>query len=166
MLHTAQLISLATSLFLSGINFGAFHLTVPILHGLDVQTPATFASLYHRGARLTAPLAVLSTLTSALVAVQSTGHERAKWIVAAVATFASLPFTRVVVTETSRTLLKFAGEDATLEERHSLKGDQERQQDKEEVVGLLRRWKKMNLLRSAFSLVGGLAAVVAVVFRT
>ncbi|KAK9421137.1 hypothetical protein SUNI508_05985 [Seiridium unicorne] len=164
--HTTQLISLTTSLFLSGINFGASHLTLPILHRLDAQTvsPAAIASLYHRGARLVLPFAILSTLASALVAVQSSGHERTKWVVAAVFTFMSLPFSRVIWRETSDAQWKFAGGQRDAEETQSLKSGQDEDQDKE-VLKLLKRWKRMNLVRSILALAGGLVAATTVVCR-
>lgn len=166
LLQATQLISLSTSLFLSGINFGASHLIVPILHRLDAKSvsPTALASLYQRGTRLVIPLAVLSTLTSAFLAIRSSGQYRVQWIIAAVTTFASLPFTKVVMMETNRALLRFAGDEANLDERQGLKTDIEQEQDKAEVARLLRRWKRMNLIRSAFALVGGLTAAVTVVF--
>ncbi|ETS79329.1 hypothetical protein PFICI_09182 [Pestalotiopsis fici W106-1] len=171
LLHTTQLISLTTSIFLSGINFGASHLFVPVLHHLDAQTvaPAALAALYHRGARLVIPLAILSTTAAALTAAQSSGRDRTRWIIAAGATLASLPFSRIVMRETKPVMVsrwtdddvKDAEESTALHVGESSLDDA----DKEAVSRQLRRWRRLNLFRSTLALVGGLVAATTVVYR-
>lgn len=172
LLHTTQLVSLTTSIFLSGINFGASHLSAPVIHRLDAQTtaPAALAALYHGSARLVLPFAILSTTTAALTAAQSSGRERTNWIIAAVATFASLPWTRTVIKETSKptTSMRWAAVDGDdektalhVEEIPSHVGDS----DEEALRKQLKRWRRMSLIRSTLALVGGLVAAVTVVYH-
>lgn len=68
--------------------------------------------------------------------------------------------------ETNRTLLRYAGEGAAVDEFGGPKGNDGRADDDEEVVRLLRRWKRFNLVRGALALVGGLVAAAAVVYRS
>ncbi|KAK6208489.1 hypothetical protein LQW54_006835 [Pestalotiopsis sp. IQ-011] len=173
LLHTTQLVSLTTSIFLSGINFGASHLFAPVIHRLDAHTttPAALAALYHRGARLVLPFAILSTTAAALTAAQSSGRERTNWIIAAVATFASLPWTRIIMKETSKpsTSLRWATGDGDEEEKTALHVDESSSQiddsDEEALRKQLRRWRRMTLIRSTLALVGGLVAAVTVVYH-
>ncbi|KAI0012328.1 hypothetical protein F4779DRAFT_634268 [Xylariaceae sp. FL0662B] len=166
-IRTTQLLGLTSSIFLSGINFSASHLTLPILYtqAPSASTPA-FAQLYHRGARTVVPLAVFSTLCAALAASQApSALQRGVWAAAAATTFATLPFTRLVMMETNWGLLRLA----ELAEQKGGKGngtaDADGGGEKAEVVRLLRRWKRLNMVRSALAATGGLIAAYAVVFR-
>jgi hypothetical protein len=171
LLHTTQLISLTTSIFLSGINFGASHLLAPVLHRLDAQTvaPAALAALYHRGARLVIPLAILSTTAAAFTAAQSSGRERTRWIIVAIATFASLPFSRILMKETKPAMSRWVDDDVKdAEERTALNVGElslDDEVNKEDMSRQLRRWRRLNLFRSTLALVGGLVAASTVIFR-
>lgn len=173
LLHTTQLVSLTTSIFLSGINFGASHLFAPVIHRLDAQTtaPAALAALYRGSARLVLPFAILSTTAAALAAAQSSGRERTNWIIAAVATFASLPWTRIVMNETSKptTSMRWVVADGDEEEKSALHVEESSSHvgdgDEEAVCKQLRRWRRMTLIRSTLALVGGLVAAVTVVYH-
>ncbi|KAI0162507.1 hypothetical protein BJ166DRAFT_269946 [Pestalotiopsis sp. NC0098] len=173
LLHTTQLVSLTTSIFLSGINFGASHLFAPVIHHLDAQTtaPAALAAFYHGSARIVLPFAILSTAAAALTAAQSSGRERTNWIIVAVATFASLPWTRIIMKETSKptTSLRWAATDGDDEEKTALHVDESPSHggdsDEEAVRKQLRRWRRLSLIRSTLALVGGLVAAITVVYH-
>ncbi|KAI1878909.1 hypothetical protein JX265_003086 [Neoarthrinium moseri] len=166
LVHTAQLLGLSTSIFLAGVSFSTSHLALPVLYSLKEAEPqgavpaVAFASLYHRSARMALPFAILSTLSSALVATQTAGRERAAWLVAALATLAGVPLTRAVLVETRRALLRFAGGETG--EREALKGG--RDVESEEVARLVKRWRITSVIRGKLALVGGLVAAGAVVF--
>jgi Domain of unknown function (DUF1772) len=151
-IRTIQVLGLTSSIFLSGINIGASHLTVPILYTrpTSISTPI-FNELYIRGAATAVPLGVFSASCSALVAYLLPS-QRKLWAIAAVATFAQLPWTILGMMKTNNRLNAIAAS----------KNEQEKASEKE-VVGLLRQWAWMNIVRGVLAMVGGLAGVWAVI---
>ncbi|KAI0136857.1 hypothetical protein BJ170DRAFT_33345 [Xylariales sp. AK1849] len=163
LLRISQLLGLSTSLFLSGIFYAHSRHTVPLLYNLDHErvSPGVFAQLYYSGARTVIPLAVVSALASGFVASQNTGNDQLVWAGAALAPLAALAFTRIVMMPTIQTLLRAAGEG----KGQSSEKSEVATLDGEEVVRLLKRWKKMNWARSWLSLMGGLIGAWAVVSK-
>lgn len=153
-IRTIQILGLISSIFLSGMNVSASHLTLPTLYTrpISISTPI-FYEIYVRGAKTVVPLCIFSTLCSALVAYLSSSQRNQQlWAVAAVATFSQLPWT----------LLRMKG---TIDRLNALavnKVEQEKA-NKEDVVGLLRRWAWMNVIRGGLALLGGLAGLWAVI---
>ncbi|KAH8677796.1 hypothetical protein BX600DRAFT_431118 [Xylariales sp. PMI_506] len=178
----AQLVGLSTSLFLSGANFGASHLALPVLHQTAVSgeraSPRALASLYHRTARAIAPLAALSTLASALAAIHHgpAGPARAVWAGVAALVLMMFPFTRILLRETGQALRRAGGGAAGDEESYccrkgmmsneteALLWDVEEKNGEVVEAGVLRRWRRLNLIRSILALWAGLLAGWAVVF--
>lgn len=147
-----QVLSLTTSLVLSGINFGASALTLPILYTRppSISTPI-FEELYTRGGVLVVPLGLFSASCSAIVAY-SLPDQRSLWVAAALATIGQLPWTGLVMMTGIKKL------NAVAESKEA--------QDKvgmEEVTGLLKEWAWMNVVRGGFALVGGLVGVWALI---
>ncbi|MCJ1358169.1 MAG: hypothetical protein MMC33_008167 [Icmadophila ericetorum] len=153
-IRTAQVLGLTSSIFLSGINIGASLLTLPILyhHPTSISTPF-FSEYYTRGAVTLVPLCVFSSLCSALVAYLL-HSQRQLWAVAAVATLSQPPWTLLVMSKTNNRLIAIAAS----------KHEQEKVGN-EEVVGLLRRWAWMNIVRGLLALVGGLVGVYALILE-
>jgi Domain of unknown function (DUF1772) len=149
-IRIAQVLGLTSSIFLSGINIGSSHLTVPILYTrpASISTPI-FNEFYLRGAATLVPLSIFSASCSALVAYLLPS-QRNLWATAAVATIAQLPWTILAMMKTNNRLNIIAAS----------KTEQEKSQ--EEVVGLLRQWAWMNVVRGLLAMVGGLAGVWAV----
>ena len=151
-LRTAQVLGLTSSIFLSGINIGASLLTVPILYTrpTSISTPF-FNEFYTRGAATLVPLCIFSASCSALVGY-FLPSQRKLWAFAAVATIAQLPWTILGMMKTNNRLNTIAAS----------KNEQEKASE-EEVVGLLRQWAWMNIVRGVLPMVGGLAGVWAVI---
>ena len=151
-IRTAQVLGLTSSIFLSGINFGASHLTLPILYtrSPSISTPF-FNEFYIRGAVTVVPLGLFSASCSALVAYLLPS-QRTLWSVAGVATFAQLPWTRLVMMKTIDRLLAIPASK-----------DEQVKASEAEVVALLRQWAWMNIVRGLMAMVGGLTGLWAVV---
>ena len=151
-IRTAQVFSMTTSIFLSGINIGASILTLPILYTrpTSVSTPF-FNEYYNRGAVTLVPLGLFSASCSALVAYLLPS-QRTLWAVAGLATFAQVPWTAVVMMKTVKRLNAIAAS----------KVEQEKA-DKQEVVALLRQWTWMNVIRGGLAALGGLTGVWAII---
>ena len=134
-IRTAQVLGLTSSIFLSGVNIGASHLTLPILYTrpASISTPI-FNEFYIRGAVTLVPLGVFSASCSALVAYLLPSQQTL-WAIAGVATFAQVPWTLLVMMKTISRLNAIAAS----------KAEQEKA-SKEEVVALLRRWAWMNIV--------------------
>ena len=151
-IRTLQVLSMTTSIFLSGINIGASILTLPILYTrpASVSTPF-FNEYYNRGAVTLVPLGLFSASCSALVAYLLPS-QRHLWAVAGLATFAQVPWTAVVMMKTVKRLNAIAAS----------KVEQEKA-DKQEVVALLRQWTWMNVIRGGLAALGGLTGVWAII---
>lgn len=151
-IRTAQALGLTSSILLSGINIGSSLLTVPILYTrpTSISTPF-FKEFYTRGAATLVPLIIFSGSCSALVAYLLPS-QRKLWAIAAAATLAQLPWTILGMMETNTRLNTIAAS----------KTEQEKV-SQEEVVGLLRQWAWMNVVRGSLALVGGSVGVYAVI---
>ena len=151
-IRTAQVLGLTSSIFLSGVNIGASQLTLPILY---TRPPSISAPIFHefyiRGAVTLVPLGLFSASCSALVAYLLPSQQTL-WAVTALATFAQLPWTGLVMMKTINRLNAIAAS----------KVEQEKA-SQEEVVALLRQWAWMNIVRGLMAMVGGLTGVWAVV---
>lgn len=146
-IRTAQVLGLTSSIFLSGINIGCSILTIPILYTRPASISAPiFNEFYTRGAATLVPLSIFSATCSALVAYLRPS-QRKIWTTAALATIAQIPWTLLVMLGTNNRLNAIAAG------AHASEA---------ELVGLLRRWAWMNVLRGLLALVGGLAGVIAV----
>ena len=150
--RSLQVLSLTTSLVLSGANFGASALTLPILYTVppSISTPI-FEKLYTRGGVALVPLGIFSASCSAIVAYSLPG-QRNLWSAAALATIGQLPWTLLAMMPGIKKLNAIAAS----------KGAQEKT-DKEEVTGLLKEWAWMNVVRGGFALVGGLVGLWALI---
>lgn len=150
-IRSAQVIGLTSSILLAGINIGASLLTIPILYTrpASISTPI-FSEFYSRGAVTLVPLGIFSGSCSALVAYLLPS-QRQLWAVAAVATLAQTPWTVLMMMGTNNRLVAIANSKT---EQEKVSG--------EEVVGLLTRWRWMNVVRGLLALVGGLAGLSAV----
>ena len=151
-IRTAQVLSMTTSIFLSGINIGASILTMPILYTrpTSVSTPF-FNEYYNRGAVTLVPLGLFSASCSALVAYLLPS-QRSLWALAGVATFGQVPWTALVMMKTVKRLNAIAASK-----------DEQEKANKQEVVGLLRQWTWMNIIRGGLAAFGGLTGVWAIV---
>ena len=151
-IQIAQVLGLTSSIFLSGINIGASHLTLPILYTRSPSISAPiFHEFYNRGAVTLVPLGLFSASCSALVAYLLPS-QRTLWAGAAVATFAQLPWTGLAMMKTIGRLNAIAAS----------KIEQEKA-SQEEVVALLRQWAWMNVVRGLLAMAGGLAGVWALI---
>ena len=151
-IRTTQVLSMTSSIFLSGINIGASLLTLPILYTRppSISTPF-FNEFYDRGAVTLVPLGLFSASCSALVAYLLPS-QRALWAVAGISTFAQVPWTVLVMMTTVKRLNAIAAS----------KVEQEKA-SKQEVVALLRRWTWMNVARGCLAALGGLIGVWAII---
>ncbi|KAL8945672.1 MAG: hypothetical protein Q9183_008020 [Haloplaca sp. 2 TL-2023] len=151
LVSTTQALGLTSTLILSGINFGASLLTLPILYTRDpsISTPI-FHELYTRGAVSLVPLGIFSAACSALTAYL-VPSQRQLWATAAVATASQTPWTLLVMKGTNDRLNGIAGDKV-----------EQQKVDKEEVVGLLKSWTWMNVGRGLLALGGGMAGLWAV----
>lgn len=151
-IRTAQVLSMTSSIFLSGINIGASLLTLPILytHPPSISTPF-FNEFYDRGAVTLVPLGLFSASCSALVAYLLPS-QRALWAVAGISTFAQVPWTVLVMMTTVKRLNAIAAS----------KVEQEKA-SKQEVVALLRQWTWMNVARGGLAALGGVIGVWAII---
>lgn len=145
LLRTTSILGISTSLFMSGIHFSASHLTLPLLYHLPVETSSSvFAEYYHSGARTVVPLSIVSSIFTG-VAAYLDPQKRVGYAVAAAATFATLPFTTLVIMSVNKRLLAIAG-DQTVREKAA----------DGEVEMLLRRWTTLNMVRAVMGGVGGM----------
>ncbi|KIX10059.1 uncharacterized protein Z518_01140 [Rhinocladiella mackenziei CBS 650.93] len=153
-LRTTTLLGLGSAIYLSGINFSASHLTLPILYRLPKDTSTSaFAELYSRGAYTVVPLAIFSTLCTGASAYLDP-EKRVGYAIAAGLTFATLPWTQFAMMETNKNLIKIS-EETTVSEKKS----------DGEVERMLRQWKWMNMVRAALAAVGAVLGFVVAVER-
>ncbi|KAF5675631.1 hypothetical protein FHETE_2481 [Fusarium heterosporum] len=148
--RTFQIFGLTSSLLLAGVNLGSSHLTVPLLYTQPtaINTPF-FKEFYTRGALTLVPLSIFSGVSSGIVAYLVPA-QRNLWTVAAVATMSQLPWTVLGMMATNNRLNDIAASSAEQEKA-----------GQEEVVGLLKKWRWMNIVRGLLALTGGLSAVLA-----
>lgn len=145
---TAAFIGGISSLLLSGINFSASQLTLPILYRLpDVTSTSVFQQLFYRGGAIIVPLTIISTLTTGFSAYLDPS-KRPGFAAAAVASFASLPWTAVVMRPTILRLIALANDERS---RQKAEG--------KEVVSLLKTWRWMNNIRAGLAMVGGVTGL-------
>jgi hypothetical protein len=148
--RTFQVFGLTSSLLLAGVNLGSSHLTVPLLYNqpTSINTPF-FKDFYTRGAVTLVPLAIFSGAFSGLVAYLVPA-QRTLWTVSAVATLSQLPWTGLGMMATNNRLNDIAAS-----------GVKQEKVGREEVMGLLKKWRWMNIVRGLLALTGGLSAVLA-----
>ncbi|KAL8868933.1 MAG: hypothetical protein Q9174_004654 [Haloplaca sp. 1 TL-2023] len=151
LVRTTQTLGLTSTLILSGINFGASLLTLPILYTRNpsISTPI-FHELYTRGAVSLVPFGIFSATCSALTAYLLPS-QRQLCATAAIATASQTPWTLLVMKGTNDRLNGIAGD----------KLEQEKV-DRDEVVGLLKSWTWMNVGRGLLALGGGMVGLWAV----
>ncbi|KAI4086039.1 MAG: hypothetical protein LQ344_007897 [Seirophora lacunosa] len=149
--RTTQILGLTSSLILSGVNFGASFLTLPILYTRHPSiSTSIFHELYTRGAVSLVPLGLFSAACSALTAYLLPS-QRQLWATAAIATASQTPWTLLVMKGTNDLLNGIAGDKV-----------EQQKVDKQEVVALLRSWSWMNIGRGLLALGGGLVGLGAV----
>lgn len=137
-----------SALLLSGVNLSASQLTLPTLYRLpDVLSTTVFKQLFYRGGAIIVPLTVISTLTTGLSAYLDPA-KRLGFAFAAIASFASLPWTALIMRPTIFRLIELADNEKA----------REKVQEKE-VVSLLKTWRWMNNVRSGLALVGGVSGL-------
>ncbi|KAI1618116.1 hypothetical protein EDD36DRAFT_22456 [Exophiala viscosa] len=141
---TAAVVGSISSLLLAGVNFSASQLTLPILYRIPDETSTSiFEELFYRGGMVIVPLTLFATLCTGTTAyLEPTA--RSGYTAAAVASFASLPFTGLYMRPTIQRLLKLANDEKVRQKA-----------DANEAVSLLKRWRWMNFVRAALALVGG-----------
>ena len=151
-LRTTSLLGFSSSIFLSGVYFTSSQVALPTLFGLPVGTStAGFNTLYHRGLNVVAPLVAVSAL-SASTSAYLDPKRRTMYATAGVITFATLPWTRVVMWNCIQRLIAIST-DATLQEKVQVS----------EVESLLRQWGWLNFARAGMAAVGGIVGLLAVV---
>jgi hypothetical protein len=149
-IRTFQVFGLTSSLLIAGVKLGSSHLTVPLLYNqpTSINTPF-FKDFYTRDALTLVPLAIFSGASSGFVAYLVPA-QRTLWTVAAVATLSQLPWTGLGMMATNNRLNDIAASSVEQEKA-----------SREEVVGLLKKWRWMNIVRGLLALTGGLTAVLA-----
>ncbi|KAJ4256734.1 hypothetical protein NW762_008830 [Fusarium torreyae] len=148
--RTFQVFGITSSLVLAGVNLGSSHLTVPFLYNQPTSVNTTFfKDFYTRGALTLVPLSIFSASSSGIVAYLVPAH-RTLWTVAAVATISQLPWTLLGMMATNTRLNDIAASSVEQEKA-----------SRDEVVGLLKRWRWMNIVRGLLALTGGLSAILA-----
>ena len=150
--RNAAFIGGMSSLLLSGINFSASQLTLPILYRLPASTSTdVFEELFYRGGWVIVPLTIISAVSTGLSAYYEPA-QRTGYALAALASFASLPWTALIMRSTIMYLIKL-GHDERL--RSKVEG--------KEVVSLLKRWKWMNNVRAGLAAIGGITGLAVLV---
>jgi hypothetical protein len=137
-----------SALLLSGVNLSASQLTLPILYRLpDVMSTSVFKQLFYRGGAVIVPLTIISTLTTGFSAYLDPA-KRLGFAAAAIASFASLPWTALIMRPTILRLIELADDEKVREKAHE-----------KEVVSLLKTWRWMNNIRSGLALIGGVTGL-------
>ena len=127
-------------------------MALPLLYGQPVATStAGFTKLYYGGAAVVGPIIAFSATCSGVSAYLDS-KKRVGYAIAAIATFASLPWTVFVMMAGIQRLIAIS-KDAMLQEKVSVA----------EVEGLLTQWGWMNLVRSGFAAIGGIVGMLIVV---
>lgn len=148
MATTPAFIGGIAALLLSGVNLSASQLTMPTLYKLpDVLSTTVFKQLFYRGGAIIVPLTIISTITTGLSAYL-TPDKRFGFAVAAIASFASLPWTALIMRPTIFRLIELADNEKSREKAQ-----------KDEAVSLLKTWRWMNNVRSGLALVGGVTGL-------
>lgn len=155
--QAALILSISSSLLVSGINIGTIH-TVPLLYTLPVDTSTElFSKLYRRSATIGTPLAAFSATAFAVSAYLSAGGENRFNIALAHAAgliLSTFLWTRVAMRGVTLALL-----DAPNQVK--LKGEV----DQVQVERLMRKWKWMNAIRGGLMFGGGLIGLIALATR-
>lgn len=150
-LRATSVVAVTSSIWLSGIYFSNSHLVLPILYRQPVGVSSTiFAELFKRGTNTIVPLMAISTLATGTAAYLDP-QRRMQYAIAGIVTLSTLPWTIFVMMRVIQQLITIA-EDPKVQEK---KADAA-------VEELLRSWTRMNYVRSALSLAGGLIALVQV----
>jgi len=150
--NTAAFIGGMSSLLLSGINFSASQLTLPILYRLPAATSTdVFEELFYRGGWVIVPLTIFSTSCTGVGAYYDSNRSTG-YTIAAIASFASLPWTGLFMRSTIQYLIKIAHDERL---RQKVEG--------REVVSLLKRWRWMNNVRAGLAAIGGMISLAMLI---
>ena len=149
-IQAIQAVGITSAIFVSGFSFSASYLALPPLYSqaASINTPI-FSHIYHAGAFVAAPCAIISTIASGYVAY-ALPQSRLLSIIAAISALAPLIWTGTVMIS-GITRLNSVAADAREQEKASA----------EEVEELLRAWTWQNYVRSALSLTAGVVGFVA-----
>jgi hypothetical protein len=149
-IQAVQAIGITSAIFVSGFSFGTSYLALPPLYSqaASISTPV-FSHVYHAGALVAAPCAIISTVASGYIAY-ALPQSRLLSTIAAISALAPLLWTRTVMIGGIERLNSIAV-DAREQEKVSV----------EKVEGLLRAWTWQNYVRSALSLTAGVVGFVA-----
>lgn len=150
---TLQVLGLTSTLILSGINFGASHLTIPLLYNLPIPISSrAFSSLYHRGAMTVVPITLFAGLNFGALAYLIPA-QRITYAVAGIVPLSALAWTQLVMMGTNQRLCGFAEMGEAEREKVSV----------QEVDELLARWRWMNFVRAGLAAVGAMVGFSALV---
>jgi hypothetical protein len=132
---------------------------MPLLLPLPPSTSTPiFAGLYRRGLATVVPLAIFSTLAS-FTSAYLTPEARNGLIACGILTISNMAWTGIMMTETNARLCEI-GEG---NEKVRFKADESPL--KEEMETLLKKWGRMNLVRSGICGVGAVIGLVSVALK-
>ncbi|KAK5958893.1 hypothetical protein OHC33_000737 [Knufia fluminis] len=154
-IRTTQALGITSALFMSGIYFGSSYLSIHPLLPLPISdSTRIFADIYHSGAGFIVPLALGSAALNALSAYL-VPSSRLEYGVAAAAATGTLAFTVAVMLPGIDRLLRIRKMDGS-----EIQGVQ-----KQEVIELMKAWKRQNYVRALLGFTAGVLDVYAVVKR-
>jgi hypothetical protein len=149
LLRATSLVGLSSSLCLSATYFGSTAVALPLLYGLGVNNSSKgFNLLYNNGLRVVAPLAAIAAVSYGTAAYLDPS-KRTGYAIAAVASFASIPFTIVFMSTVINRVIEIS-KDVRLQEKVTVP----------EVEAMLTQWGRMNLARAGMAGVGGIIGLL------
>ena len=143
--YAAQALGVGAPLLMSGVFFGASHLTIPPLLKLSIKDATqAFAFVYHTGAGVQGTLAATGIVSTAIAAYLSP-ERRLEYEAIGAGIASPIIFTLVFMAGGINRLLAI----------QSMNGSEVQSVRKEEVIGLLKTWQSQNYLRAGIAFAAG-----------
>ena len=149
----AKILAIPSGFILGSYNAVFSQNVIPHLYAVPPSISAPiFAKIYYRGASTIVPIAATAIASYGYLAYNSSNpSHRNRYMVAAVLTFGTLPFTQLVMMPGISRLIEISKE-KSLMAKAEVNG---------EVAGLLRTWVMQNAFRASLNLTAGLVGLYA-----
>lgn len=152
-IQAAKLLSIPLAFGLAGYGVSTSQNCIPHLYDKPASiSTSIFAHVFHDGATVVIPSAIVSAVASAYLAY-TLPDERLLWTVASTTPIATLAYTSILMMPDIQRLLSISQSNVELE-----KVERNR-----EHVALLKKWAAHNHVRAAMYFTGGMCGLLAVV---
>jgi hypothetical protein len=145
----ARFLSIPTAFMMTGFSIAASQSTLPLIYDQPASVSLKiFKGVYHRGAVMVVPGAIISAAATAYLAYKYPAQRTALGSAAAV-TLSWLPFTLLIMSGGINRLLEIGGNAVEMEKAER----------SGEVLKLLKAWTFQNAVRGSLAFIGGSIAL-------